>query len=138
MVRSELGLDRRRQQRTTGEASEGALLVEHFAGHERQAEDLAVRMGDRGPGFASVVDDHLGVADERQRCVLGEAPLQDEHQLGGVLVVELVEAAVVIAVVDEHFVNAARLGLDVDRPQVVHRERIFAVERGISVRDDPH
>ena len=75
-VGGQFGLDGGAQQTAAGEAGEGALLVEDLAGDERQAEDLAVRMGDRGAGLPPVVDDRLGVADLRRRRVLGESVTQ--------------------------------------------------------------
>ena len=60
---AELGLDRGAQDAAAFEAAEGALLFEHLAGHERQAEQLAVRVGDRRAGLAAVVDDRLRVAN---------------------------------------------------------------------------
>ena len=40
----QLGLDGGAQQAVAGEPGEGAFFVEHLAGHERQAEQLPVRM----------------------------------------------------------------------------------------------
>ena len=70
--------------------------------------------------------------------MLGEAALQGAHQLRGVVVVELVEPAVVVGRVDEHLVDAAGLGGDVHRAEVVDDEPVVAVERGVQVGDDPH
>ena len=61
----ELGLDRGADDTATGEAGERPLLVEDLTGHERKAEHLGVRMGDRCAGLPAMVDDDLGVAHLR-------------------------------------------------------------------------
>ena len=135
---AELGLERGAQDAAAFEAAEGALLFEHLARHERQAEQLAVRVGDRCAGLAAVVDDRLRVADVGCRRVLEEAALQHQHHLGGVGVADVVDAGVVVAGEHEDLVDAAGLGLDVHRPAVVHGERLVAVERRVQVGDHPH
>ena len=137
-VGGELGLDGGAQQAAAGEAGEGTLLVEDLARHERQTEDLAVRMGDRGTGFAAVVDDGLGVSDLRCGGVVGEPVAKDPHQLARVVVVEQVQARVVIGRVHEHLVDAARLGHHEHRPEVVDSECLLAVEGRIAIGDHPH
>ena len=134
----DLGLDRGADDAAAGEAGEGALLVEDLAGHERQPEDLGVRVGERGAGLAAVVDDDLGVADLGGRGVGGEAALQDVHDLGRVHVGQLVDAAVVVRRVDEHLVDAAGVGGDVHRTEVVDDEAGGPVERRVQVREDAH
>ena len=57
------GLERRAQQARALEAAEPGLLLGDLARHERDAEQLAVRVLEAGPGLAAVVDDDLRVAD---------------------------------------------------------------------------
>ena len=132
LVGGQLGLDRGADHAPAGEAGERPLLVEDLAGHERQPENLGVRVRQRRAGLAAVVDDHLAVAHLGGRGVGGEAALQRVHHLGGLLVVELVEAAVVVRRVDEHLVDPAGLGGDVDRADVVDHEARLAVERRVA------
>ena len=134
----ELGLDRRADHTATGEAGERPLLVEDLAGHERQAEHLGVRVGDRRAGLATVVDDDLGVAHLWGGGVLGEPALQHEHQLFGLVVGEVLETAVVVAGEDQHLVDAARLGRHVDRTEVMHDEAGVSMEGRIPVGQDAH
>ena len=97
-----------------------------------------MRVGDRCAGLATVVDDRLRVANVGRRGVLEEAALQHQHHLGGVGVAEGVDAGVVIAGQHEHLVDAAGLGLDVHRTEVVDGERLVAVERRVQVGDHSH
>ncbi len=126
------------QQAVAGEAGEGALLVEHLAGHERQAEQLPVGVRQRRAGLAAVVDDRLRVADVRGRGVVDEAALEGHHELAGGLVVEAVERLRVVGGVDEHLVDAGALGGDVHRAVVVDGEALLAVECRVQVGHDPH
>ena len=57
-----LGGRRRADQASAGEPGEAGLLLGELPRHERDPEQLAVRMGDGGAGLAAVVDDHLAVA----------------------------------------------------------------------------
>ncbi len=138
LVGREFGFDRGAEQATAGEAGEGPFLVEDLAGNERQPEDLAVRMSERCAGLPAVVHDRLGVANLRRRGVSGEPITQHPHQLGRVVVVEHVQTRVVVGRVHEDLVDAAGLGHDEDRSEVVHGERFLAVEGGIAIRDHPH
>ena len=137
LARDQFGLDRGAQDAPAVEAAEGALLVEDLAGHERQPEQLAVGVLDRRAGLAAVVDDRLGVADVAGGGVLLETALDDEHQIGGVAVVDRVTTQVVVRGDHEDFVDATRLGLDVHRTEVVDGERLVAVERRVQVGDHP-
>ena len=122
----------------TGEAGEGALLVEHLARHERETEQLTVRMGQRGARLAAVVDDRLCVPDVRGVGVVREAALESEHELTGGDVVEAVERLVVVGRVHEHLVHAGALGGDVDGTVVVHGEPLLPAERRVQVGHDTH
>ena len=92
----DLGLDRGAQHAAADEAGEGPLLVEHLARHERQAEQLPVRVRQRGAGLVPVVDDRLGVADVAGAGVVDEAALEGVHQVRRLTIVEIVQAAVVV------------------------------------------
>jgi hypothetical protein len=131
----QLGLDRGAEHASAGEACERPLLVEDLAGHERETEQLAVRVLERCAGLAAVVDDGLGVADVGGAGVVDEAPAEHLHELDGVVVVEIVETGVVLARVHEHLVDAGRVGHHVDRPEVAHDEAVVALERRVAVRD---
>ena len=97
-----------------------------------------MRMSERRTGFATVVDDGLRVADVLAGRVLLQAAPQHFHHLCGVVVGELVGATVVVGRVDEHLVDAAGVGLHVHRTEVVHGERLVAVERRVEVGDETH
>ena len=66
-----LGRGRGADHATAREALETRLFVGKLPGHERDAEQLAVGVGDRGTGLATVVDDHLAVT---QASVCSRAP----------------------------------------------------------------
>ena len=70
--------------------------------------------------------------------MLGEPALEDEHQLFGLVVGEVLETAVVVAGEDQHLVDAARLGRHMDGTEVMHDETRLAVEGRISVGDHAH
>ena len=107
----ELGLDRGAEHAAAGEAGERPLLVEDLAGHERQAEDLAVRVGERRAGLAAVVDDRPACSGRRASAACSaRRRCSARIELGGVRVVELVEPAVVVGREHEHLVDAAGLG----------------------------
>jgi len=135
---TDLRFDRGAQDATTLETAEGTLLFEQLARNEWEAEQLSVRVGDRCARLAAVVDDGLRVPDVRCGRVLEEAALQHQHHLAGIRVTDRVDAAVVVAGEHEHFVRAAGIGFDVNGPAVVDRERLFAVEGRVEVRDHPH
>ena len=138
LARIHLGLDSGAEDAAALEAAERPLLVEDLARHERQAEQLAVRVGQAGAGLTAVVDDGLGVAHVAAGGVLLQAALEEEHHVAGVFVRAFVGATVVVRGVDEHLVDATGLGLHVHRALVVHSERFVAVERRVQVGDDPH
>ena len=135
----QLGLDRGADDAAAGEAGEGPLLVEDLARHERQPEDLGVRVGERRAGLATVVDDHLRVADlgRRRRARRGGAAGR-RISSAGCRRPKLVDAAVVVGRVHEDLVDAAGLGRDVHRAEVVDDEPAGAVERRVQVGDDAH
>ena len=56
------------EQTAARESREASLLVDEFSRDEWNAEELTVRVLDRGAGVGSGVDDRLGVA--KSRCVL--------------------------------------------------------------------
>jgi hypothetical protein len=114
------------------------LLLQDLARHERQPEELTVRVSERCAGFATVVDDGLRVTDVLARSVLLQTPTEHLHHLRRVVVGELVRATVVVGRVDEHLVDAAGVGLHVHRTEVVHGERLVAVERRVQVGDEAH
>ena len=126
----ELGFDGGAQDARTLEAGKGALFFQNFARHERQAEQLTVRVGQRGTGLATVVDDGLGVADVRRLGVVDETTLQRLHRLRRLVIVAEVDATVVIGRVHEDLVDAAGLGHHVHRAEVMNGKRIVAVEGG--------
>ena len=135
---AEFCLDGGAQDATALEPAERPLLFQQLAWHEWQTEQLAVRVGDRGSGFAAVVDDRLCVSNVGCRGVLEKSTLEDQHHLGGVGVAEIVNARVVIAGQHEHLVGTAGFGLDVHRTAVMDSERLVAVERRVQVGNHSH
>ena len=51
-----------------------------------------------------------------------ETVTQRHHHVGDDFVVELIDASVVLSTEYEHFVGSARLGHDMNRPEIAHRE----------------
>ena len=125
----QLGLGGGAQDAAALEAGERLLLLDDLAGHERHAEQLAVRMGERRPGLAATVHDGLRVAHVRGAGVLLHAVAQRRHHETGGPVVEVGPAAAVVAGEHEHLVDAAGRRLHVDRPEVAHRHRVVRRRR---------
>ena len=96
MADLELGLGHGAEQARLAEAAEPALLLGDLAGHERDAEELAVRVLERGAGLAAGVDDGLRVADRGPPGVVLHAVADRGHGQPGVLVVEVGPAARVV------------------------------------------
>jgi hypothetical protein len=90
-VVSELGLGCRAQQAVALESPEAGFLFEDRSGDERHAEQLRVRMGERGAGLAPVVHDRLRVPDDWMRRVLLHAVTDRAHHERCGAVVEVSE-----------------------------------------------
>ena len=103
----ELGLGHRAQQAGLAEAAEAGLLLGDLARHERDAEELAVRVLERGACLSAGVDDRLRVANRGAARVVLHAIADGGHGEAGVLVVEIGPAAGVLRAEDEHLVDAA-------------------------------
>ena len=97
-----------------------------------------MRVGDRCPGFAAVIDDRLRIANVGGCSVLEEAALEHQHHLCSVGVAESMDAGIVLAGQHEHLVRSTGLGLDVNRAAVMDGERLIAIERRVQVGDDAH
>ena len=119
------------------EAAEPGLLLGDLAGHERDAEELAVRVLERGAGLPAGVDDRLRVAHRRAPGVVLHAVADRRHGQAGVLVVEVGPAAVVVGAEHEHLVHAAGRRLGEHRAEVLHAQRLVALEGREQVRHDP-
>src|ERR1019366_1095327 len=85
VVDSLFGSSSRAHQAAASETVEAGLLLGKLPWHERYAEQLAVRVGYRGARLASVVDDHLAVAQARGALVLADAVADGEHDQGHLL-----------------------------------------------------
>ncbi len=138
MAGRRLGVDDRAQQARSLEPHEPRPLLGDVGGHERHADELAVRMRQRRAGLTAVVDDaergpHVGVAG-----VLLQAVAQRGHHEAGVALVEVRPPRLVIGRQHDDLVDAARRRLREHRPEVGHRHRVVARERGIQVGHDPH
>ena len=133
-----LGGRRRADQTSAGEPRETGLLLGKLPRHERDAEQLAVRVSDGGAGLAAVIDDHLAVAQPGRVLVLLDAVADREHDEVGLLVRERGHRAVVVGRDDQHFVDSACRGFGEHRPTILHDERNVTFERRVPVRNDPH
>jgi hypothetical protein len=116
---------------------EAVLLVGQLLGHEGDAEQLPVRVQDRRPRLAPVVDDGLRVADAGGLGVVLEPVPQRRHDQAGLLVVEVGPGGVVLGREHQDLVDARRPGLGEHGAEVLDGERVLAGEGGIGVGHDP-
>ena len=138
MVGGLLGLEGGAQQARALEAAEPGLLLGDLAGHEGHAEQLAVGMLEAGAGLAPVVHDHLRVADRGPPGVVLQAIADGRHGHRRLGVVEVGPAGAVLGREHEDLVDAAAVRLREHRAEVVHLQRLVAVEGRVAVGDDPH
>ena len=132
-----LRLDGRAQEARADEAGEAGLLLGELAGDEGHAEQLPVRVLERGSRLAAGVHDGLGVAEVGLRGVLLEAVAQRRHDQLDLLLAELPQGGVVLGGEDEDLVDAAGGGLGEDRAPVGHDEGLVALEGRVEVGHDP-
>ena len=132
-----LRLDGGAQEAGPDEPGEAGLLLGQLAGDEGHAEQLAVRVLERGPRLAAGVHDGLGVAEVGLRGVLLEAVAQRRHHQLDLLLAQLPQGGVVLGGEDEDLVDAAGGGLREDRAAVGHHEGLVTLEGRVEVRHDP-
>ena len=125
----------RRQEPT--KRGEARLLLGELAGDEGHAEQLPVRVLERGPGLPAGVDDRLGVAEVGLRRVLLQPVAQRRHDELHLFLAELAEGGVVLGGEDEDLVDAPGRGLGEHRAPVGHDEGLVPLEGGVEVRHHP-
>ena len=138
VLRLALRLGHRAEQARLAEAAEAGLLLGDLAGHERDAEELPVRVVERCTRLPAGVHDRLGVAHGGAAGVVLHAIADRGHRQAGVLVVEVGPAVGVLGAEDQHLVDAAGRRLREHRTEVLDPQRFAALERREQVRHHPH
>ena len=121
-----------------GAVGEALDLGVQLLGHERDAEQLTVRVLERGTRLPAVVDDGLGVADRGLFGVVLHAVADGGDHQAHLPVVEVGPAGPVVGAEHEHLVDAGARGLVEHRAEVVDGEVALALERRVEVRHDAH
>ena len=132
-----LRLDGGAQEARADEPREPRLLLGQLAGDEGHAEQLPVRVLERGARLAAGIHDGLGVAEVGLRGVLLQAVTQCRHHQLDLLLTQLAEGGVVLGGEDEDLVDTAGGGLGEDGAPVGHHEGLVALEGRVEVRHDP-
>ena len=133
-----LGGRRCADQAPAGEPVETGQFVRELPRHERDPEQLAVRVGDGGTGLATVVDDHLAVAQAGSVLVLLHAVADGQHHERHLLVGQRRHRCVVVRRDDEHFVDSTRRSLGEHRSPIFDHERRVALKSRVAVRKHTH
>ena len=97
-----------------------------------------MRVLERRARLPAGVHDRLRVADGGAAGVVLHAVADGGHGQPGVLVVEVGPAAGVLGAEHEHLVHAAGRRLREHRAEVLHPQRLVALEGGEQVRHHPH
>ena len=112
------------------------MFLHELTRNEGHAEQLPVRVLERGPCLAAGVHDGLGVAEIGLRGVLLEAIAQGRHHQLDLLLAQLAERGVVLGREDEDLVDTAGGGLGEDRATVGDDERLVTLEGGVEIGND--
>ncbi len=137
MASGALGVDGGAQEAGAAEASETGDLLHQLAGHERDAEQLAVRVLQAGAGGPAMVHDRLAVADARCVSVLLEAVAERRHGRAHLPIVEVGPALAVVGREHEHLVDARCRGAGEEWSEVFNEHGSGALEGRVAVGHDP-
>jgi hypothetical protein len=132
-----LGLEGGAQQARSLEAPEPGFFLGDLPRHEGDAEQLAVGMHEARTGLAAVVHDHLRVADGRPARVVLQSVADGGHGHRRLGVVEVGPPGAVVGGEHQDLMDATAVRLCEHGAEVVHLQRLVAIEGRIAVGDDP-
>ena len=95
-------------------------------------------VGDGGTGLATVVDDHLAVAQAGRVLVLLDSVADGQHHERHLFIGQRSHGCVVVRRDDEHFVDSTRRSLGEHRSPILDHERRVAIKSRVAVRKHTH